>query len=85
MQDSSMSSGEKNGYVQRHQPRPIRVGVIGVGNMGQHHTRVLSSMKDVELVGIADIDIERGLETASKYKTKFFEDYCELLPNVDSC
>ena len=84
MQDSSMSSGEKNGYVQRHQPRPIRVGVIGVGNMGQHHTRVLSSMKDVELVGIADIDIERGLETASKYKTKFFEDYCELLPNVDA-
>lgn len=84
MQDSSMSAGENNGYVQRHQPRPIRVGVIGVGNMGQHHTRVLSSMKDVELVGIADIDIERGLETASKYKTKFFEDYCELLPDVEA-
>jgi len=29
---------------------PIRVGVIGVGNMGQHHTRVLGLMKDVELV-----------------------------------
>ncbi|MGF1674545.1 MAG: Gfo/Idh/MocA family oxidoreductase [Rivularia sp. (in: cyanobacteria)] len=84
VQDSSMSAGENNGYVQRHQPRPIRVGVIGVGNMGQHHTRVLSSMKDVELVGVADIDIERGLETASKYKTKFFEDYCELLPHVEA-
>ncbi|MEB3216281.1 MAG: Gfo/Idh/MocA family oxidoreductase [Nostocales cyanobacterium 94392] len=84
VQDSSMSAGENNGYVQRHQPRPIPVGVIGVGNMGQHHTRVLSSMKDVELVGVADIDIERGLETASKYKTKFFEDYCELLPDVEA-
>ncbi len=84
MQDSSMSAGEKNGYGLRHQPRPIRVGVIGVGNMGQHHTRVLSSMKDVELVGVADIDIERGLETASKYKTKFFEDYSELLPHVEA-
>ncbi|MEA5595351.1 Gfo/Idh/MocA family oxidoreductase [Rivularia sp. UHCC 0363] len=79
-----MSAAENNGYVQRHQPHPIRVGVIGVGNMGQHHTRVLSSMKDVELVGVADINIERGLETASKYKTKFFEDYCELLPHVEA-
>jgi virulence factor len=80
----SMSVAEPNPYTQRNQPRPIRVGVIGVGNMGQHHVRVLSSMKDVELIGVADIDIERGLETASKYKVRFFDDYSELIPHVDA-
>lgn len=29
----------------RNLPDPIRLGVIGVGNMGQHHTRVLSRFK----------------------------------------
>lgn len=63
---------------------PIRVGVIGVGNMGQHHTRVLSLLKDVELVGISDVNVERGLDTASKYRVRFFEDYRELLKCVDA-
>ncbi|MBD2597229.1 oxidoreductase [Nostoc sp. MBR 210] len=81
---NSMSVAESNSYTQRNQPRPIRVGVVGVGNMGQHHARVLSSMKDVELVGVADINVERGLETASKYKVRFFEDYCDLLPHVEA-
>jgi virulence factor len=80
----SMSVAEPNPYTQRNQPRPIRIGVIGVGNMGQNHVRVLSSMKDVELVGVADINVERGLETASKFKVRFFEDYCDLLPLVDA-
>ena len=83
MQDS-ISVSEPNLYSQRSQPHHIRIGVIGVGNMGQHHTRVLSSMKDVELVGVSDINVERGLETASKYKVRFFEDYCDLLPHVDA-
>ncbi len=71
-------------HLQRGLPQPIRIGVIGVGNMGQHHTRVLSLLKDVELIGVADINVERGLDTASKYRVRFFEDYRELLPYVDA-
>ncbi|MBF2095980.1 MAG: Gfo/Idh/MocA family oxidoreductase [Synechococcales cyanobacterium K44_A2020_017] len=63
---------------------PIRVGVIGVGNMGQHHTRVLSLLKDVTLAGISDIDVERGIDTASKYRVRFFEHYQDLLEHVDA-
>jgi predicted dehydrogenase len=71
-------------YSSRGQLDPIRIGVIGVGNMGQHHVRVLSLLKDVELVGISDTNIERGIETASQYRVRFFEDYRDLLPNVDA-
>ena len=74
--------GQMSGH--RHTVEPIRIGVIGVGNMGQHHTRVLSLLKDVELVGISDINVERGLDTASKYRARFFEDYHDLLAHVDA-
>ncbi len=79
-----MKSGYSTVFQGRGQPETLRVGVIGVGNMGQHHTRVLSLLKDVELVGVSDINVERGLDTASKYRVRFFEDYRELLDLVDA-
>ncbi len=42
---------------------PVKVGVIGIGNMGWHHARVLSLLKDAELVGVADLDEKRGKTT----------------------
>jgi len=56
----------------------MRVGVIGIGSMGKNHLRVYSEMNQ-EIVGIADINIERGNFLAEKYNTKFFRDYRELL------
>lgn len=41
-------------------------------------------MKDVQLVGVSDLNVERGIDTASKYRAKFFEDYHALLPHVDA-
>ncbi len=79
-----MKSGYSTVFPGRGQRSTLRVGVIGVGNMGQHHTRVLSLLKDVELVGVADVNVERGLDTASKYRVRFFEDYRELLNLVDA-
>jgi len=71
-------------HLQRSLPQPVKIGVIGVGNMGQHHARVLSLLKDIEMVGVADINVERGLDTASKYRVHFFEDYRDLLPHVEA-
>ncbi len=79
-----MSEAQKIFQVPRSQLQPIRIGVIGIGNMGQHHTRVLSLLKDVELVGVSDVNVERGLDTASKYRVRFFENYLDLLPHVDA-
>ena len=39
---------------------PVKVGVIGIGNMGWHHARVLSLLKDADLIGVADPDAARG-------------------------
>lgn len=64
--------------------QPIRIGVIGVGNMGRHHARILSLLKDTELAGVADLNVERGLDIATSYRTRFFENYLDLLPHVDA-
>ncbi|WP_445476079.1 UDP-N-acetylglucosamine 3-dehydrogenase [Methanococcoides methylutens] len=63
----------------------IRVGVIGVGAMGQHHVRIYSEMEGVELVGISDVDRDRVEELAAKYDAKAYTDYEELLrENLDA-
>lgn len=79
-----MSDAQPTRQGQRNPFDPIRIGVIGVGNMGQHHTRVLSLLKDVEFIGVSDVNVERGLDTASKYRVRFFESYQDLLPHVDA-
>ncbi|MGL5832680.1 MAG: Gfo/Idh/MocA family protein, partial [Waterburya sp.] len=60
------------------------MGVIGVGNMGRHHVRILSLLKDIELIGISDIDLVRGIEIASQYQTHFYENYEDMLSAVDA-
>ena len=57
---------------------PLRVGVIGAGFMGQHHTRIYSELPNAELVGIADVD-ERAGAVACKYDAPFFKDFRQLL------
>ncbi len=81
---SQFSQESENIKNKRIHPQPLRMGVIGVGNMGRHHARILSLIKDIELVGISDINVERGIELASRYRTRFFENYLELLPFVDA-
>ncbi len=66
------------------QSQPVQVAVIGVGNMGQHHARILSGLKHVQLIGVSDLNLERGLATASQYHARFFENYRDLLPHVDA-
>ena len=34
----------------------VRVGVIGVGYLGQHHARIYSELEESELVAVVDVD-----------------------------
>jgi len=62
----------------------IKVAVIGVGYLGEHHARIYSSMDQVDLVGVADIDAGRADHIAAQYKTKAFHDYKELFGKVSA-
>jgi predicted dehydrogenase len=62
----------------------VRVGVIGVGHLGQHHARILSAMEGVTLAGVADTNRARADDVAAKYGTKSFTDAGALLDEVDA-
>ena len=63
---------------------PVRVGVIGVGNMGWHHARVLSLLRDADLVGVADPNARRGQLAVEQFGCRHFADYREMLPDVEA-
>ena len=63
---------------------PVKVGVIGIGNMGWHHARVLSLLKDAELIGVADPDPDRGRLAMEQFNCSWHENYKDLLNKVDA-
>ncbi|MBO8156433.1 MAG: Gfo/Idh/MocA family oxidoreductase [Bacillaceae bacterium] len=63
----------------------MKVGVIGTGQMGEHHVRVYSELqKECELAGIYDQDENRARLIAQKYHTQSFQSIQKLLKNVDA-
>jgi UDP-N-acetylglucosamine 3-dehydrogenase len=61
----------------------LKVGVIGLGEIGQHHARIYSQL-GCELVGVADTNLERAKEIGEKYGAQYYADYHDLLPKVEA-
>ena len=56
-----------------------RVAVIGTGVMGRNHARVLHGLPDVELVGVADSDLDAACAVAGAHATRGYGSLEELL------
>ncbi|MCI0701168.1 MAG: Gfo/Idh/MocA family oxidoreductase [Planctomycetia bacterium] len=62
----------------------LRMAVIGVGHLGQHHARILSGLPEVELVGVVDSNPEQARIIATKLNTPPYEHFEPLLGQVDA-
>ena len=62
----------------------LRMAVIGVGHLGQHHARILANLPDVELVGVADANPEQARTIAAKLGTTAYGHFEPLLDRVDA-
>jgi predicted dehydrogenase len=63
----------------------LRVAVVGVGHLGQHHARLLASMDGVELVGVVDTRPGRADDVGAQYGVRGFASLGELPPgSVDA-
>lgn len=62
----------------------MRVAVVGVGHLGQHHARLLAGMAGVELVGVVDIRPERAAEIAARHGTTPHGDPGAIVDGVDA-
>ncbi|MEX2117440.1 MAG: Gfo/Idh/MocA family oxidoreductase [Bacteroidota bacterium] len=57
----------------------LTVAVIGAGHLGSLHARMLSQIKDADLVGIYDIDESKGSALAAELNTKVFRNLEEAV------
>lgn len=63
---------------------PLRYSIIGAGNMGKNHIRVVSELNGVELTHIIDADLERAKSLAEQYQCQFAGDYQAIAEQVDA-
>ena len=65
-----------------NEPKPIEVGVVGVGYAGSLHTAKYTDLPGARLVAVADIDERRARETGELYQVPGVTDYRDLLDKV---
>lgn len=57
----------------------VRLGVIGLGGMGQEHIKSIKVIPEAQLSAVSDIDAEVTKETSEKHNVPGFTNYEELL------
>jgi len=62
----------------------VKVGVFGVGSLGQWHARIYSELETSKLVGVYDINKERAAEIADRYGTRPFSSIDELASSIEA-
>ncbi len=66
----------------------MNIGVIGVGKLGEFHTKLLAEIAndqpDVHLAGIYDLNSQRAEEMATKYSTPCFSSLEQLASTCDA-
>jgi predicted dehydrogenase len=63
---------------------PLRVAVIGVGHLGRHHARILSTLEGVTLTAVVDKLPERAAEIAASTGSRALNDADSLAGEVDA-
>ena len=62
----------------------LKVAVVGVGHLGQHHARILSTFPDVDLVAVVDANPDQAAKVAKTCRTRPLTSHESLLSAVDA-
>lgn len=62
----------------------LRLGVVGVGALGQHHARVCAGVPGARLVGVFDLDRSRAETAAARHGCRAFDSVEQLVAEVDA-
>jgi predicted dehydrogenase len=76
--------GKKPSVVEAPCPESerISIGVVGVGQMGRHHARILAGLGQARLVGIADLNLEKARALGNDHKVPAFRSADEFPPDT---
>ncbi|AEE92232.1 Oxidoreductase domain protein [Tepidanaerobacter acetatoxydans Re1] len=63
--------------------KKIKVGVIGVGQMGYYHAQIYKKMPMVELAALCEYNDARCRQLQKEFQCKIYKNYKELLENPE--
>lgn len=61
-----------------------KIGVVGVGYLGQHHVKHLVKNPAIHFIGITDTDQNRAKRIAAEYDCQYFDSLKKLLSQTDA-
>jgi predicted dehydrogenase len=64
--------------------KKIKVGVVGIGHLGNYHLQKYQNLEICEITAVADVVTERAQKAAEIYKCAAFSDYRAMLGQVDA-
>jgi len=64
--------------------KKIKVGVVGVGHLGNYHLQKYHNLENCEIAAVADTFADRAQKAAEIYKCDPFSDYQAMLGKVDA-
>ena len=63
--------------------KPLRVGIVGVGVMGQEHANVVSAISTLRLAAVTDAQAKSGRKVAEQLGCKWFDSADEMMNSGD--
>jgi len=64
--------------------KDIKIGVVGIGHLGNYHLQKYQKLPNSEIIGVADIMEERARKAAETFNCKALPDYRDLIGAVDA-
>ena len=64
--------------------KKVKIGVVGIGHLGNSHLQKYQKLANCEVVAVADISAERSRKAADLYRCAAFEDYRDMIGLVDA-
>ncbi|MDI6776697.1 MAG: Gfo/Idh/MocA family oxidoreductase [Syntrophales bacterium] len=62
----------------------VRIGVVGIGHLGNYHLQKYQKLPHTEIVAVADTVEERARKAALVYNCEAYTDYRKLIGTVDA-
>ncbi len=61
-----------------------KVAVVGVGALGEHHTRIYAELPEAELVSVVDLDDNRLRALSQRYQCEAFQNFEDIFGSVQA-
>jgi predicted dehydrogenase len=64
--------------------KKVKIGVVGIGHLGNYHLQKYGNLTNCEITAVADIALERAQKVAEQYHCAAFSNHRAMLDKVDA-